>query len=344
MADRVRMAFIGLGRWCEYLARAATRSERIEIAACHSRTVAKMAAFTGKYGGVAKKTYEDVMTDGSIDAVVLSTPNSVHAPQTIEAARNGKHIFVEKPMALSVGDCKEMIAAAKDAGVILFVGHKDRRLTRMRKAKELIDKGAVGEVILAEANHSFDSAMRYTSEMWQWYRKEMPGGPLCSHTVHQADNFNHLVGPVRRVTAFISKICGKAETDDVMSAALEFESGALGYLGGSNITPRRKFFQVHGTEGVILVDEEGGAAYYQKQGTQKLVRQLPLMDEETQQRDSAAEEIDEFASCIQEGTRPETAGEEGLAAWAVMEAIIRSAESGLPIEIKELLREERGQA
>jgi predicted dehydrogenase len=332
------MAFIGVGRFAGVLAEGATRNGRIEIAACHSRTEGKMAAFTEKYGGVAKKTYEDVVADGSIDAVVLSTPNTVHASQAIDAARNGKHIFVVKPMALSVADCKKMIAAAKEAGVILAVGHVDRRLARMRKAKELIDKGAVGEVILVEGIHSGDRAMGYTPEMWQWYRKEMPGGPLCSFTVHDADSLNHLIGPVKRVVAFTSKVCGKAETDDVVSAALEFESGALGYLGGSYLTPKRKFIQIHGIEGVIVVDREGGATYYQKKGTSSLVRQPVLPDDEnTQHRDACAEGIDEFASCIQEGGRPETAGEEGLAAWAVMEAIIRSAESGLPVEIRDLL-------
>ena len=339
MGDRVKMAFIGLGRFAGSLAEAAKRSNRIEIAACHSRTEEKMAAFTGKYGGVAKKTYEDVMRDNGIDAVILSTPNSFHAPQTIEAARNGKHVYVEKPMALSVGDCRKMISAAKEAGVILEVGHKERKMVRIRKAKELIDRGAIGSILLVEASHSNDRATRYTSEMWQWYRKDNPGGVLCSHTVHDADNVNYLVGAVKRVTALISKVCGKLETDDVISAAVQFESGALGYFGGSCLTPHRKTLQINGIEGVILVEAEGGAVYYQKKGTRSLVRQPVLPEDGSMQlRDACAEELDEFACCIQEGGRPETAGEEGLAAWAVTEAIIRSAESGLPVEMKNLLQ------
>lgn len=156
-----------------------------------------------------------------------------------------------------------------------------------------------------------------------------------SFTVHHADNLNHLVGPIRRVTSFISKMGGRAECDDVIAAAVEFESKALGYLGGSFLTPTRNFLQIHGVEGIVLVDEEGGAAYYQKKGTNHLVReQLP--DAATQRRDSLAEEMDEFARCIQEGGRPEVAGEEGLAALAVMEAIVKSGESGLPIQIKDL--------
>jgi len=229
-----------------------------------------------------------------------------------------------------------MIAAAKGTKVILFVGHKDRRLARMRKAKELIDQGAVGEIILAEASHSNDTGMKLTPDRWRWYRKESPAGPLMAFTIHHADNLNHLVGPVKRVTAFMSKVCGKAETDDVISAALEFENRALGYLGGSFLTPYRKSVQIHGTEGTILMDREGGAGYYQKKGTQKLVRLEPLPDEKTQVRDSCIEEIDEFASCIQEGRRPETAGEEGLAAVAIIEAIIKSAETGVPVKIRDL--------
>ena len=333
----VRVAFVGVGKWADFLAAAARKSRRVEIAACWSRSEAGRTGFAGRHGGVAKKTYQDLLADEGIDAVIITTPNSLHAPQTIEALQHGKHVFVEKPMALSVGDCKRMIAAAKEAGRILAVGHKERRLARMRKAKELIDKGAVGQVVLVEASHSDNLGTRLTPQMWQWYRKETPGGPICSLNVHHADNMNHLIGPVEKVTAFISKVCGPAETDDVISAAVKFESGVLGYLGGAYITPQRKFFQVHGTEGIILVDQEGGAIYHQKKGTVNLIKIEGLPDDNTQRADSSTEEIDEFAACIQEGGKPETGGEEGLAAWAVMEAIIRSAKSGAAVTIQDVL-------
>ncbi len=174
-----------------------------------------------------------------------------------------------------------------------------------------------------------------TPDIWRWYRSESPGGPLTSFVIHHADNLNHLVGPIRRVTAFVGKVCGKAEADDVISAAVEFETGALGYLGGSFLTPTRNFLQIHGTEGVVLVDEEGGAAYYQKRGTEELVRQ-PLPDSNVQRLDSLAEEVDEFAACIQEGGKPEVTGEEGMAAVAVIEAAVRSAETNGPVAIADL--------
>ena len=331
MADRVTLAFIGLGWWSNMLADAAAKSKRIKIAACHSHSEVKMQAFVSRYGGMLKKTYEDVLGDSGIDAVVLTTPNSFHAPQAILAVENKKHVFVEKPMALSVADCQRMIAAARHRNVILAVGQNARRMARYRKVQELIENGAIGQIALAEANSSDDLGMRLSPQAWRRSSKESPGGPLTSFTVHHADNFNHLVGPVRRVSAFISKVGGKNETEDVISAAIEFENGALGYLGGSFVTPERNFLQIHGFEGIVLVDE-GGGAYYRKKGTTELVRVF-LSDPDSQREDSLAEEMDEFAHCIRTGERPETDGECALAALAFVRAAIDSARSGREVKL-----------
>lgn len=336
MADKVRMAFVGVGWWSNMLAEAASRSERIKVAACCSRSEDKTAAFVQRFGGVARRAYEDILADRTIDAVVLTTPNSLHAPQAVAAAGNGKHVYVEKPMALTVAECKGMVAAAKAAGTVLMVGHNARRMARYRKAREFVEKGMVGNIVLAEANSSGELGMRLTPKTWRWYRSESPGGPLMSFTVHHADNLNHLVGPVKKVSAFIGKVCGPAEADDVVSATVQFECGALGYVGGSFLTPDRNFLQIHGTEGVVLVDEEGGSTSYQKKGTEVMVRSS-LPDADAQRLASIREEMEEYARCIQTGTRPEVTGEVGLQALAVIEAIIRSAGSGRTVELEELL-------
>jgi predicted dehydrogenase len=335
---KVRLAFVGLGFWSGMLAKAASRSNMIEIAACNSRSEGKMAAFTEKYGGVAKKSYADIMADASIDGVVITTPNTFHAPMVIEAFENGKHAFVEKPMALSVTDCRRMIAAQKESGLVLSLGHKDRRMASIRKIKELIDTGAIGRVILIECSHSSPWGVKSTPQDWQWYKKETPGGPLCSMTVHHADTFRYLAGPISRVSAFINKVGGKAETDDVVAAVVEFVSGGLGYMGGSYITPKRKTLQVNGTQGVAFVEFEGAQVYYQKMGTSKMVQVGELPDGDVQKDEALFEEIDEFARCVLQGGRPETSGEDGLLSWAVMEAFIQSSQTRLPVEIRELLK------
>jgi predicted dehydrogenase len=333
MSNKVRMAFVGLGRWSDQLAAGAKESGRIEIAGGLSRSPEKMAAFEKTFGGAPMKSFEDILSSDGIDAVVLSTPNSLHAPQAIAAVGSGKHVLVEKPMALNVADCRDMISAAKNANVVLAVGQNTRRAPRYRKAEELIRSGAIGEIILAEANQSRPQSYRIEG-LWRNSRTESPGGPLASFTVHQADAMNHLVGPVRRISAFTSKICGPAVPEDVMSSVLEFESGALGYLGGTMVTPSRNFFQVHGTEGIISLAEDGGCLIKKKDSEE--FESLEMPDPDAQLAVSLAEQMDDFAGAIQEGRKSEVAGEEGMAAVAILEAIVRSAEEGRPIELGSL--------
>ena len=330
MSDKVRMAFVGLGRWSDMLAAGASKSSRAEVVAGLSRSPEKMDAFAENFGGVPAKSWEAILADKNIDAVVLSTPNSLHKPQAIEAARAGKHIIVEKPMALSAADCREMIEAAKEAGVVLAVGQNSRRGPRYRKAEELIRSGAIGEVALVEANQTKPQSYRIEG-LWRNSRVESPGGPLASFTIHQVDAMNLLVGPVRRVSAFVSKLNGPGVPDDVMTAVLEFESGALGYLGGTMVTPDRNFFQAHGTEGVIYLDVDGGECSLKRKDADAFER-LPMPDAEEQLSISLAEQMDDFAGAILEGHESEVSGEVGMAAVAVMEAIVLSAEEGRPVE------------
>lgn len=340
MGKKVRMAFVGLGWWGNVLADIAKANEKIKIAACCSRSENKMKDFVSTFGGAAVSDYGTLVSSPDIDAVILTTPNSLHARQAIEAAENGKHIFVEKPMALTTADCTCMIEAAAKAGVVLTVGHNSRRMERFRKAKLLIEEGAVGRIVLVEVNSSNDLGMSIAPDHWRSFRSENPGGPLMTISVHQADNLNHLIGPVKKVSAFINKICGPAEADDVVSSVLEFENGALGYLGGSYITPRRQLFQVHGTEGVIFIDEEGGSGsiYYQKRGTKTMVKQAVAYDAKQQKKESLKEELDDFANSILTGVDLEITGETGRAAIALMEAMVISARMDKTVLIKNLLQ------
>ena len=336
MLEKVRVAFVGLGWWSDMLATAATASDRIAIAACMSRSRAKREAFVNKFGGVAKDTFDSVIGDPGIDAIVLTTPNSLHASQCIAVAEHGKHIFIEKPMALTVADCQRMIAATDKAGVVLATGQNKRRMPMFRKVYEMVKAGAVGTISLIEANSSSETGFNTTPAQWRWFRNESPGGPLTTHTVHHADFFNHLIGLPKRVTGFASKIGGAMEADDVVNASLEFETGALGYLGGSFMSPVRKYVNLFGTDGLIFVDEDTGTLSYKKKGAADF-EIVGTWEPKAQQRGSLQEELDEFAACIQNGTRPETGGRVGMAAVAVIEAIVRSSDTGRAVLMAELL-------
>jgi len=152
--DKVRVALIGIGSWAGVIANAVQRSQKLEMAACYSRNPEKRAAFSTKYGCDQAKSFEDVIKRSDIDGVLLTTPNNIHAEHALLAAKEGKHVYVEKPIANTMADGRKMVAACRDAGVTLLVGHDMRRLAGFRKMKEMIDQGAIGKPVMVEANFS----------------------------------------------------------------------------------------------------------------------------------------------------------------------------------------------
>ena len=337
MAEKVRIGFIGIGWWSGMLADAAQKSNRIEIGACYSRSASKVDDFAGKYGGQGMKRFEELLDNENIDALVITVPNSQHSSRVIEALEKKKHVFVEKPMALSVEECRQMNEAAARSGCLLTVGHNNRRMMIYRKAKEIIQEGKIGDIVLAEACMTGDIGMGFTPDKWRWSRNESPAGPFAHFTIHEVDNLNYLVGPVKRVSAFPGRVWGKAESDDAVVAVLEFENRALGYLGGTVITPARDFCQLHGTEGVLLMDKNEGSLKFMKKGETEMTV-IPLEEDAEEQRlNSIAEEMDAFAAAIQGVAPLEITGETGLAAVAVMEACLKSFESEGSIYIQDLL-------
>jgi predicted dehydrogenase len=276
---------------------------------------------------------------------VLVTPNAMHREQTELAARHGKHIYVEKPIANTLDDGRRMIETCARAGVTLLIGHVHRRHAANRQAKELIDAGALGKLIMVEANLSSGQGWDLTPGEFR-YRSDdtgCPGGALMTIGVHQADTLNYLFGPIRTVSAFFKRLHIPAPVEDVTTTIFEFESGMLGYLGCNFASPRTNWMYVYGTEAnlqrtVARVDRRFDAE--RTQGPDQSTR-LELFEKgKTEPRpialrigDPLLEEVDEFADCILTGRKPETDGRSSLQALALIRAAIESARTGRPVDV-----------
>jgi predicted dehydrogenase len=175
------VAIVGTGFWGAKLAEAVGRSS-LELVACYSRNADRRAAFADRFGCEAAGSFEEALE--AAEAVVLATPNDDHEQQTLAAAARGRHVFVEKPIATTVAAAERMRDASADAGVALLVGHELRRLGAARKAKAVVESGAPGTVVLAEANFSLTSPVRPGT----W--KEGRGTPLVQLGVHDADTLS----------------------------------------------------------------------------------------------------------------------------------------------------------
>jgi predicted dehydrogenase len=331
MANPVKSASVGIGWWSNVLADAVQKSETLEIVTCFTRNPEKRADFAEKYGCRESESYEAILKDPEVEAILLTTPHTAHREQIEGAARSGKQVFVEKPLAHTVADSKAAVEACEKAGVVLSVGHSRRRQEGIRKLKELIEAEMLGQVISAEAHYSTGMALAVDQSHWRASRVENPGGALTSVGIHHLDTMAYLLGPIQRVSGFAKRQATPTELDDTVSAILEFESGPLGYLGSNFVLPHVFYLNVYGTEANAFSDDVGKRLFLQRKGSEE---REPV---ELKGVDIVFEEIDEFGRCIRSGERPEASGEEGIRAVAAIEAIMRSAEEGRIVELGELL-------
>jgi predicted dehydrogenase len=304
-----RVAIIGTGFWGTKLAEAVGRSS-LELTACYSRNAENRGAFAERFGCEAAESYESALD--AADAVILATPNGDHEAQTVAAAARGRHVFVEKPIATTVEAGERMRDACAAAGVALLIGHELRRLGAARKTKELVESGALGTVVLAEANFSLASPVKPGT----W--KEGRGTPLVQLGIHHADTLQYLLGPVARATGCVNRVVSDVDVDDTGAAILEHASGALGVITSSYVSPKTYSLRLFGTDAVLDYRTDASvwpAADRLDQATALTVGGEPVEFDEV---DPVVAELEELARCARGEATPETGGDEGLAALRVI--------------------------
>jgi predicted dehydrogenase len=316
--DVVRLGVVGLGWWGGALATAARTSGLAEVTACFARTKETREAFGDAHGATPCSSYRELL-DTDIDGVLIATPHSTHGEVMRLAATAGKHIFVDKPFTLTVDDGERAIAAAEAAGVVLQVGHNQRRSPAMRHARELIDGGRLGLVQHFAAIHTIPVLFRELPP-WRQRAAEIPAGAMTPLGIHQLDNFHYLGGPISRVSAFSKRLIDTpGELDDTTVINFEFASGATGSLFTSMISGPVTDVSVHGSEGSVWLRRDRPGVETQRRG------ELERMSVDLPELDTVADELAEFARAIRGGVKPETGGAEGLETVRVLEAIVASA-------------------
>ena len=233
MAEPLRVACIGMGWWSDVLADAIKRSGKLKIVACYTRSEQKRAAFAAKYGCRASPSYEAILADPAIEAIINTTPNDVHLATTRQAAEAGKHVFLDKPIANSVSDGRKITESCRQAGVVLALGYQRRRESHFRWIKRQIDDDVFGQLVNAEANISRDRLGQFDLSSWRYTAAGMPGGVMLQIGIHYADVLDYLLGPIKAVSGRFVRLVLPGDNPDVASLILEHENGALSTLNAS---------------------------------------------------------------------------------------------------------------
>jgi predicted dehydrogenase len=275
--------------------------------------------------------YDAILKDGSIEAIINTTPNNVHLETTRAAAQAGKHVFLDKPIANTIADGRAITEACRKGGVVLALGYQRRKESHFRWVRKQIDDGVFGKLVNAEANISRDRLGKIDLSSWRYTAEGMPGGVMLQIGIHYSDVLEYLLGPVKAVNGRLAQLVLPGDNPDVASLVMEHENGALSTLNASYASASEYYcMNIYGKEASAYYDLHQGLRFL-KRGSE---RSDPVPCEKN---DTIREELDEFADAVRGKGKPEMGGEASTRSLAVLRAGIKSAHEGRRVEITELL-------
>lgn len=254
----LNFAIYGCGVISKTHAIAIEKIEGAQLVACASQTFAAAQAFAVAHGIRAEKNWRALIESDDIDVICICTPTGTHMDLTIEAMNAGKHVVLEKPMALNTAQCDEIIAAAERTHAKITVISQMRTSPDIIRAKELLAQNALGKPILCQLHMCYYREPSYYENSWKSLKNMAGGGALTNQGIHGVDVLRDLMGPVKKLTSVVRTLLHDVEVEDAAVAALEFESGAVGVITASTATHPGydREIRIYGTRGGMEFKED----------------------------------------------------------------------------------------
>jgi UDP-N-acetyl-2-amino-2-deoxyglucuronate dehydrogenase len=211
-----------------------------------------------RYGASAYTSIDEMLSKTpAVDVIAVCTPNGLHAQHSVQALQAGAHVLCEKPMALTVSDCNEMIRTAQSAGRKLFIVKQNRFNPPVAAVKRVIEEGRLGEIYSAQVNCFWNRDPAYYTDSWRG-TKDLDGGTLFTQFSHFIDLLYWLIGDVDTVKGFIANRGhkGSIEFEDTGVISVKFTSGAIGtinYTVNSHHRNMEGSLTVFGEKGTVKI-------------------------------------------------------------------------------------------
>ena len=292
---------------------------------------------------------DDVLGDSEVDAIVIATPHPSHKEIALRAISAGKHLLVEKPMAVAPSEADEMVAAARRSGVTLGVLFNQRFRPEARKMRELIEDGALGEVYRTSMTSAmFRSQDYYDRLAWRGTWMDEGGGALLNQGIHAIDMFQWLTGMPDSVYGVVRTLKHDIEVEDYASAVLEYGNGAVGTLHCDTVqAPNQQRVEVYGEDGALVMDDWKVTLHRLETPIQRFIDTdksvafvAPGSKSETFEFEPVGNThpavFDDFSRALLEGREPAITGEDGARSQELVAAITLSGCRGkrvaLPVD------------
>lgn len=343
----LRIAIVGAGAIAQRNATEAAQCGAASIAGVFDINTKVAREMARKLGTTVFGSYEEVLASRAVDAVLMSTPHHVHRRMTEDAAAAGKHVLIEKPLATTLEDAEAMIHACRKAGVSLTVNYSFRYLPLIRKARQLVADGALGEITGVQLiAHQFKDrgywmgARSNSPDDWRASREKCGGGFLIMTICHNIDYLYYITGlKATRVYSEWATLASPGDVEDIISVSSRWGNRAVGSLSASSIMRGGDASEerILGTNGTIIIGG-GRLSFYstrpidgRKPGKLHTYTDFPTVS-------WTAEWIREFAAAIAAGQAPPISGREGWENLAFILSAYRSMEIGRPIDVPEYSR------
>lgn len=339
--SKLRVAVIGCGSIAKHrhIPEYAENSN-VELVAFVDPVIERAQRYANEHGGQAFADYKEMLAAVKPDAVSVCTPNYLHAEQTIESAKAGAHVLVEKPMAVTDEEAAAMIEAAKANNVKLMVGHNQRFMPPHQKAKEILQTGVMGKVLTFRTSFGHPGPDAWSidgADSWFFRKEEAIMGAMGDLGVHKSDLIRWLLDDeVSEVAAFVGTLDKKdTESDDNASCILRMQSGAIGtlvaswtyYKGEDNSTV------LWCENGVMRIgtDPVDQVIVELRDGT---INKYQTGEISTNEKQLSSFVVEKFVDSIINDTEPAVTGEEGRASLKVILDAFESQATGKVIKVQ----------
>ncbi|WP_419913184.1 Gfo/Idh/MocA family protein [Hoeflea sp.] len=332
-SEAVNVAIAGFGWWGQHMVRRLSDNQNIRPALVIDPDPERR-ELAGQQGVRTTADFDAALADPEIAAVILTTPNTMHEEQVVAAADAGKHVFCEKPLGLTGASARRSVAACETAGVILGIGHERRFEPALMKVRSLVEEGALGTIMHAEAAFSHDKLVNVPAGDWRTSKAVSPAAGMTAMGIHLTDLYISLFGRVRTVQALTANRILGWETGDVVTVQLGFEAGMTASLSAVLATPHFIRFHVFGSQQWVEVrndthpDTPGGVAELMLSRTG-----MPMSIERYDWTDTVVANLEAFAAAIHGVSDYPYTSEELVHNIEVLEAIAQSAENGETVHL-----------
>jgi predicted dehydrogenase len=329
MSRPVGIALVGLGWWGKKMLNVLTAAQAdIRVVRAVEPNLDTVQALCAEKGIPLSADYADALADPAVEAVVLATPHALHGSQIEAAVAAAKHVFCEKPLALTKAEAEKAVRLCGDAGLVLGMGHERRWEPPIADMLAKVDAGELGRIHQIEANFSHDRFLTLGRDNWRLKADQAPAAGMTATGIHLLDLSIRILGPAESILCICEQLSSDLPQGDTAAAYIKFRGGGTSYVSASLANPFMSRFTVYGSKGWIDIRDKAHVETPDGWIVTSAMAGGPITTVEVPPAESVKDNLVSFARAVRGAERYAITAAHLVNNIALLEAVFASALSG----------------